>query len=112
MACFGLKVFFLWEFGPQNHNCLVRIKFGNYSNSSKLSYFEYSMVIFILLALVRKHPSLAIFCDRKLNLPVCNGNWFPDQFQYVEICGNVHALGEKCPFGGKYPREAPWKYFF
>ena len=112
MACFGLKVFFLCEFDPQNHNCLVRIKFGNYSNSSIQVFWVFHVNIHLTCFGQKAPPFLAIFCDRKLNWSVYNGNWFPYQFQYAEFCGNVHVLGGKYPFGEKYPREAPSKYFF
>ena len=88
------------------------MKFGNYSNSSMLPYLEYSMVILIGPALAGKHHYLTAFFDRKLNWPAYNGYWFPDQLQYAQFCGYVHASGGRYPLGGKYPKEVPWKYFF
>ena len=57
---FWVEIPFLGKFGPKNHNCHFKLKFGTYTNSN----MQNSMVMFIFLVFDRKYPFLANLVEK------------------------------------------------
>ena len=119
---FWVEIPFLGKFGPKNHNCHFKLKFGTYTNSN----MQNSMVMFIFLVFDRKYPFLANLVEKvkiiswSLNLvarliQICWIQWCCSLFSFLTgsaLLGQIWSKlpiftvffvsDQKCSFLGKF----------